>query len=118
MILTAVFIMVVTMATQAQDSKSDYFAGDWKVVIKGTPNGDSEVVMHLERAEGKLTGEMRSEGADPSKFSNVSEEESKITVFYTAMGYDINISFEKVDENKLKGSLLGMFDVTGERIPK
>lgn len=115
MILTAVFVLVVAISTQAQDP-ADYFTGDWKVVLKGTPSGDAEMVMHLERVDGKLTGEMRAEGIDPSKFSQVSEKETEITVNYNTMGYDVNITFKKVDDNKLNGSLMGMFDATGERI--
>ncbi|WP_321373212.1 hypothetical protein [uncultured Draconibacterium sp.] len=116
MILSTVFILVVAISAQAQDSDPDYFAGDWKVVLKGTPSGDAEMVMHLERVDGKLTGEMRAEGIDPSKFKTVSEKEAEITVNYMTMGYDINITFKKVDDNNLKGSLMGMFDATGERI--
>ena len=116
MILTALFIVVVAISTQAQDTSSDYFAGDWKVMVKGTPNGDAEMVMHLERVDGKLVGEMRTEGMDPAKFQQVAENEAEVTVYYSAMGYDINISLKKVDDNNLKGSLLGMFDATGERM--
>ena len=95
---------------------ADYFAGDWKVQIKGTPSGDADMVLHLERVEGKLTGEMRTEGVDPSKLKSVDEQEDAITVSYTTMGYDISLKLSKVDENNLKGSLMGMFDATGERI--
>ena len=116
MILSAVFILVVAISAQAQDSNPDYFAGDWKVVLKGTPSGDAEMVMHLERVDGKLTGEMRTEGMDPSKFKSVSEKEFEIAVNYETMGYDINITFKKVDDHNLKGSLMGMFDASGERI--
>lgn len=114
MILTAVIVLFIAVATQAQET--DYFAGDWKVMVKGTPNGDAEMVMHLERVDGKLVGEMRVEAMDPSKFQQVAEKETDVTVFYNAMGYDISITLRKVDENNLKGSLLGMFDATGERI--
>lgn len=116
MILSTVFILLVAIGTQANDSDPDYFVGDWKVVLKGTPSGDAKMVMHLERVDGKLTGEMRAEGIDPSEFKTVSEKEEEITVNYMTMGYDINITFKKVDDNNLKGSLMGMFDATGERI--
>ncbi|QIA07665.1 hypothetical protein [Draconibacterium halophilum] len=116
LILASLFFLAITFTTMAQDTKSDYFVGDWKVVVKGTPSGDAEMVMHLERLDGKLVGEMRAEGIEASKFSQVSEKETSVTVYYSTMGYDINISLDKVDENNLKGSLIGMFDATGERI--
>lgn len=97
---------------------ADYFAGDWKVVVKGTPSGDAEMVLHLERVEGKLIGEMRMEGRDASKIERVDEKEVSITVYYNTNGYDINFSITKVNENNIKGSLMGMFDATGKRIVK
>jgi len=115
MILTAVFVMAVVLVTNAQ-TPSDYFKGDWKVLVKGTPNGDAEMVMHLDREDGKLVGEMRVEGMEATKFQQVSEKETEVTVSYQAMGYDISINLKKVDDNNLKGSLLGMFDATGVRI--
>nr|WP_321357686.1 hypothetical protein [uncultured Draconibacterium sp.] len=115
MLLTSLFFLAITFATVAQDKTTDYFAGDWKVVVKGTPNGDAEMVMHLERVDGELVGEMRADGIDPAKFRQVLEKEAEITVSYFAMGYDVSINLKKVDDNNLKGSLLGMFDATGER---
>nr|WP_319510059.1 hypothetical protein [uncultured Draconibacterium sp.] len=116
LLLTSLFFLTITVGTMAQDKTTDYFVSDWNVLLKATPSGDAEMVMHLERVDGKLAGEMRAEGIDPSKFTQITEAENKITVFYTTMGYDISITFEKEDENKLKGSLMGMFDATGERI--
>lgn len=114
MILTAVMVLFVAISTQAQGS--DYFAGDWKVMVRGTPNGDAEMIMHLERVDGKLVGEMKVEGMDATKFQQVAEKEAEVTVYYNTMGYDISITLRKVDENNVKGSLLGMFDAMGERI--
>ena len=119
--ITVIFMTLVLFFVTGNlyaNEPADYFAGDWKVQIKGTPSGDADMVMHLERVDGKLTGEMRTEGVDPSEFKSVDEKEDAITVSYSTMGYDISLTFKKVDENKLKGSLMGMFDATGERIVK
>ncbi|WP_346860846.1 hypothetical protein [uncultured Draconibacterium sp.] len=115
--LVGLVLLFITNAAIANEP-ADYFVGDWKVEVKGTPNGDATMVMHLERKEGKLTGEMRTEGTDPAKLTQVDEKEGTITVYYNSMGYDINFSFTKVDENKIKGSLMEMFEATGERILK
>lgn len=119
LILTALFLMAVSLSAQAA-TPSDYFVGDWKVVVIGTPSGDAEMIMHLERIDGKLKGEMRSEeeGADPIKIDRIEEKENSISVFYFAGGYDISMTFNKVDDNNIKGDLLGMFTSTGERIVK
>ncbi len=99
----------------AAQNPSDYFVGDWEVVVSGTPSGDAKMVLHLERVDGKLTGEMRAEQGDPTKINSVDEKESSIVVYYNTMGYDINLSFEKVDDNNIKGSMMGMFDAKGVR---
>lgn len=113
--ITVVFMTLVLFLVAGNlyaNEPADYFVGDWKVVVKGTPSGDADMVLHLERVEGKLTGEMRTEGVDPSKLQSVDEKEDVVTVSY----YDISLTLKKVDENNLKGSLMGMFDATGERI--
>jgi hypothetical protein len=95
---------------------TDYFAGDWNVVVIGTPNGDAKMIMHLERADGKLKGEIRGEETtDVIKIDSIEEKENKLIVYYFAGGYDISMDFEKVDENNIKGSLLGMFTAQGSR---
>lgn len=115
-LVLASFLLLFITNTSFANEPSDYFAGDWKVLLKGTPSGDAEMVLHLERVDGKLTGEMRNEGMDPTKINSVDEKENSITVYYSTMGYDINISLTKVDDNNVKGSLMGMFDATAERI--
>lgn len=116
LVLTFVSFVLLVLANNAFGSEpADYFVGDWKVVVSGTPSGDAEMVLHLERVDGKLIGEMRNEGTDPSKLSRVDEKENSITVYYSTMGYDINLSLDKVDDTNVKGSLMGMFDAKGER---
>jgi len=115
-LLSIAVMLLAGLSLQAQ-TPEDYFTGDWKVVVIGTPNGDAEMIMHLERVEGKLKGELRGEeGGDPIKIDRIEEKENAISVYYFAAGYDVSMDFEKVDENNLKGSLLGMFTANGTRI--
>lgn len=113
-ILTVMLLLLTTYLSNAQEP-STFFVADWNVLIIGTPSGDAKVVFHLERVDGKLTGEVRSDQGDPVKIDRVEEKENSINVFYATMGYDLNVFLEKVDENNLKGNLLGMFDVKAER---
>ena len=115
-LLSIAVMLLAGLSLQAQ-TPEDYFTGDWKVVVIGTPNGDAEMIMHLERVEGKLKGELRGEeGGDPIKIDRIEEKENAISVYYFTAGYDVSMNFEKVDENNLKGSLLGMFTANGTRI--
>lgn len=92
----------------------------WKVDYRnrqGLNVADAEMIMHLEREDGKLKGEMRGdEGNNPIKIERIEEKENSISVYYFASGYDISMTFEKKDENNLKGNLLGMFTANGTRV--
>jgi hypothetical protein len=52
-------VSLILLAGAFAQNVTDYFAGDWNVVVIGTPNGDAKMIMHLERADGKLKGEIR-----------------------------------------------------------
>ncbi len=116
------FVGLVLMGLSAgafAQNVTDYFTGDWNVVVIGTPNGDAKMIMHLERVDGKLKGEIKSqEGSDVIKIDSIEEKENKLIVYYFAGGYDISMDFEKVDDNNMEGSLLGMFTAKGSRIIK
>ena len=116
-IFTMLLLGAVSFVAKAQ-SPADFFVGEWKVVVKGTPSGDAEMVLQLELVDGKLSGEIKTDGAEGTKLSQVMEKESGLTVYFTTMGYDISLDFKKVDDNNLKGSMMGMFDATGERVVK
>lgn len=116
-VLLTIAVMLLTGVSLQAQTPEDYFTGDWKVIVIGTPNGDAEMIMHLERVEGKLKGELRGEeGGDPIKIDRIDEKENAISVYYFAAGYDVSMDFQKVDENNLKGSLLGMFTANGTRV--
>lgn len=111
-----VLIFLLTISSQAQN-KTDYFVGKWKVLTVGTPNGDATSIITLERKDGKLVGTMNGQGTTESiKFTNVEEKENAVTVYFTASGYDVYMVLEKKDENHVKGSMMDMFDVSGERV--
>jgi len=97
---------------------SDFFVGKWEVTIIGTPNGDSKMIVDLVRTDGKLTGQM-SNPAEPTAEKapiTVDENADLIDLAFNAQGYDVTINLKKVDDDNLKGSLLGMFDATAKRV--
>jgi len=116
-IISGFILLISSQLSNAQDTP-DYFVGDWKVVIQGTPNGDAKMEMHLERIDGTLTGNIKNEGMDAITISKVEEKEESITVYYSAVGYDVNMLFKKKDPNNIDGSLMDMFDLKGERVVK
>lgn len=100
-------------------ASSSFFLGKWDILIVGTPNGDAKFVAEIVRKDGKLTGELK----DPSgqikealPLTNVEEEATKVTLYFSAQGYDLNLPLEKIDDNNLKGSLMNMFETTAKRL--
>lgn len=115
-VFTILVLFLLAVNANAQDANS-FFVGKWKVLTVGTPNGDSKSIVTLERKDGKLTGNMSAEGTtEVIKFANVEEKENTVTVYFSASGYDVYMTLEKKDDNHVKGSMMDMFDVSGERI--
>ena len=118
--LICLFLMlgVVFTSNSQTTTPADFFAGKWEVTIFGTPNGDSKMIVDLVRADGKLTGQM-SNPAEPTAEKvpvTVDEKDDLIDLAFNAQGYDVTINLKKVDDDNMKGSLLGMFDATAKRM--
>ncbi len=118
-IFTAMFLLLSVFSLQAQDNKGEFFIGKWKLLVEGTPAGDSNMIIEFIRGEdGQITGTNSDEtGETPIiKFDRVDVEDESITAYWVAQGYDVYIFLEKVGENEVEGSLMDMFDATGERM--
>lgn len=101
-----------------ETAAKDYFAAKWEILVVGTPNGDAKFLTNLTRKDGKLTGELTDpSGANPViAIDKIVEEGSKITIYFRAQEYDVNLALAKVDDNNLKGSLMDMFDASAKRV--
>ncbi|GAB3558256.1 hypothetical protein [Spirosoma fluminis] len=114
------FILLVAAKGIAQaPAPADFFADKWEIVVTGTPNGDAKFVTNLVRKDGKLTGEL----ADPTDASrekipltSIEESTDKLSMAFTAQGYDVTLELTKVDDDNLKGSLMNMFDAKAKRL--
>jgi len=101
--------------SNAQDQK--YYVGKWDILTTGTPSGDSHGTLILEQKDGKLVGTFQPQDQQPAKLNRVEIEDDEITVYFTSTsGYDVYLYLEKIDENNVEGSMMDMFDSTGERI--
>ncbi len=121
-ILATVLLFVGAFNMKAQDNSKDYFVGKWDVMMLNLPDGDMTMTMTLTRTDGKLGGffvPTKGEKKDPIKITSVEENtnnKGEITLYFTAQDYDVNLLLTKVDEENVKGSLVGMFDVKAKRI--
>jgi len=116
-----IFIFTVAMALffglNAKAQTTDYFPGKWNVVIMGTPNGDAKMTFVLERKDGKLSGVVQdTTGKEMTKITQIDEKDKTITAAFTIQSYDVSLTMEPVDDDHVKGSLMGMFEAKGIRV--
>nr|WP_319511980.1 hypothetical protein [uncultured Draconibacterium sp.] len=114
--VAGLIMMLANLNVNAQDEK-DYFVGKWDILVEGTPSGDTHNALILKRGEdGNLTGTFQSEGKEPTKITRVEESANEVTVYFLASGYDVYLDMEKIDEDKMEGSMMDMFDCYATRV--
>jgi hypothetical protein len=105
--------------SQTATAPTDFYLGKWEITIFGTPNGDSKMITELVRKEGKLTGELK-DPTDATKpaipITAVTESNGEIEIAFSTSGYDVTLSLTKVDDDNLKGQMMGMFDTKAKRV--
>lgn len=115
-ILTMAIGLFFSISAMAQTTK-DYFVGKWKITVMGTPNGDNTALYVIDRKDGKLVGSLQdSTGKEVTKFTSVEEKDKSVTIAFTAQSYDVSLQLDPVDDDHVKGSMMGMFDVKGIRV--
>jgi hypothetical protein len=115
--ISALFIFFLSTGAMAQaQTGADYFAGKWDMLVKGLPNGDTKMLVILDKKDTTMTGVIQdSLGTEISKFSKVELKEKEVTVYFTAQGYDVYLLMTKKDDDHVTGSMMGMFDAEGVR---
>lgn len=116
--ISAVFIFILSTGAKAQaQTGAAYFTGKWNMLVKGLPDGDSKMIVVLEKKDTTLTGAiLDSAGVETGKFSKVELKDNGVTVYFTAQGYDVYMTMDKKDEDHVTGSMMGMFDAEGIRV--
>jgi len=116
LLFTVVAGLLISFNVKAQ-TNADYFPGKWNITVMGTPGGDSKMTFVLERKDGKLGGVVQdSTGKETSKITSIVEKDKTITAAFTLQAYDLTMTLDPIDDDHVKGSLMGMFDAKGVRI--
>jgi hypothetical protein len=117
--LSFVFVLLIGLLAgiTAKAQTADYYPGKWNVVVMGTPNGDVKTTFVIERKDGKLGGAVQdSTGKEITKITQIDEKEKSVTIAFTAQEYDVTLTLDPVDDDHVKGSMMGMFDAKGVRV--
>jgi opacity protein-like surface antigen len=111
-------LMIISVAAKAQ-SNTDFFVGKWDILVKGTPQGDVNMKVSFEKKDGKLVGTMVNPDTQKEEpFNKLDTTEKGIIVYFSAQGYDVDMSLEKQDDDHVIGSVMNMLEVTGVRVKK
>ena len=114
--LTVILGLFLTVNIKAQ-TKTDYFPGKWLITVIGTPQGDAKMTFIFDRKDGKLTGAVQdSTGKVLSTITQIDEKDKTMTAAFNIQSYDVTLTLEPVDDDHVKGSMMGMFDAKGVRI--
>lgn len=109
------FLSMTVMANVLED----YFVGKWDVVVKGTPSGDANMVLVLEKGAKAIEGvvhDTRGNKIGNVDSSKLSKDKQTLTLYFVYNGYEVSLQLVKVDEDNIKGNLMGMFKAEGVRI--
>lgn len=115
LVLMALGLIILSSNLMAQNP-TDFFKGEWTLETSGSPSGDSKMILKLDRINGKLGGTLKIGEEKEIILSSVTEKEDSITIYFTSTsGYDVDLPLTKINENHVKGTIMGMVEVKGER---
>lgn len=94
-----------------------YFTGKWNILAKGLPQGDTKMVLIIEKKEGKLTGNLSDPASTegPLEFTSVTIDGNALNAVFTAQGMDVPLNLTKKDDKNITGDIMGMFEIEGSR---
>ena len=105
-----------TTTTAAPAASQDFYAGNWNVLVKGTPNGDPTIPMRFEIKDGKAKGYfMAPEQKTETEMASVEIKGDDLTCSFTIVGYDVTLNLSKKDVDHANGKLMDMFEAEGTR---
>jgi hypothetical protein len=117
--LIMLVFLVCTGSTKAQavNAGEKDFIGKWNLMVYGLPDGDTKMVMNIEKKEEKLTGNLTSTASTdpPLELTNLVVADSTLNASFSAQGMDITLFFKLKDAKNVSGSMMDMFDIKGTK---
>jgi hypothetical protein len=105
--------------SQAQSGSEDFYLATWNVKAFGLPQGDAEMLVKIERKDGKLTGGLVDAATKVERpFTKVEPTATGLTAYFDYDGTDVFMKLVKKDEANITGSIMDMFNLTGTKSQK
>lgn len=120
MMLLAIMMIAGWMVNAQTPTNTDienFFVGKWKLLVEGLPMGDTNMLLVIEKVDGKLQGTLGGEnGEEMNAIEDVELDKNTLNFRFKGGGYDIPIYLDKNDDGTITGSMNDMFDITGEKL--
>lgn len=100
---------------KAPDAVNEYFIGKWDVNIKGTPGGDSKLIVNLKIQEGEVSGTVTKEDGIV-KISEIKERGDSLILQFKHRMFNVDLLMKKLDKNHCSCKLVDMFEGSSIRI--
>lgn len=106
-----------TVNAQDKNTGEKYFIGKWNVMVYGVPDGDTKMIINIEKKADKLAGNM----ADPAKsdppveLANIEVADSTFKATFPAQGMDITLMLKIKDDKNITGNMMDMFEIKGTK---
>ncbi|MGC1391826.1 MAG: hypothetical protein WA816_12385 [Bacteroidales bacterium] len=116
-IILAFIFNAGSINAQPKNTGENFFIGKWNAMLYGVPDGDTKMVINIDKKDDKLTGNM----ADPAKsdppieLENIEVADSTFKAIFSAQGMDITIMLKIKNDTSITGSMMNMFDIKGTK---
>ncbi len=115
-IFLGLFFVLFVFTVNAQAKDGDAFIGKWDVLVEGTPEGDSHMKMIIEEKDDKIVCLIADKEGKFAPVDRLEIDGSEMTAYWNAAGYNVYLFLESVEDGKLEGSMMDMFDATATKI--
>jgi len=110
------FALLAIGKNASAQTGTDYFVGQWDVLVKGLPDGDATLRVTFYKEGEKIAGKMVGKDNTETIFSSVEPNGNSVTARFTAQGFDVYLRLDKAADDKITGTMLDMFDASGVRV--
>jgi hypothetical protein len=116
-IILAFIINNGSVNAQTKNTGEQFFIGKWNLMVYGVPDGDTKIVLNIEKKDDKLTGNL----GDPTKtdppmeLSGIEVADSTFKATFNAQGMDISLMLKIKDDKNVTGSMMDQFDIKGTK---
>lgn len=116
LVLGIIFFGSVFVKAQSKTDIENFFIGKWKLMVYGLPNGDTPMVLKIQKVDGVLAGTIGDGGANDNKLTKIEINKSTLEMNFIGGGYNVPLYLDKKGDNEVEGSMNDMFDVQGTKI--